>query len=318
MPAPWFSAIGEKDVTLRTMNEFYREYGDYLAERFEGKVQKLTIDTGASCPNRDGTLGRGGCVYCSNAAFSPMAGLKASVAEQLARSKEFFSRKYPNMRYLAYFQSHTATHAGADTFVRQCAEAASFDGVVGLIVGTRPDCMPEPLLKFLEELNGRIPVMVEYGMESACDATLRRINRCHTHAQTAEAVHRTTAAGIDTGVHLIFGLPGEDDAEMMRSVDAVNELPVKFVKFHQLQIVRGTRLAKDVASGRETVKPFGIEEYIDLCCRVIARLRKDIAIDRFTAQCPADMLVAPRWGLKNHEFTARLQRRLRELANSRR
>ena len=300
------------------MNQFYREYGDYLAERFEGKVQKLTIDTGASCPNRDGTLGRGGCVYCSNAAFSPMAGSQASVTEQLERGKAFFARKYPSMRYLAYFQSHTATHAGADTFIRQCDEAIAADGVVGLIVGTRPDCMPDALLKYLADVNGRMPVMVEYGMESACDSTLRRINRCHTHTQIADAVRRTAEAGIDTGVHLIFGLPGEDEAEMLRSVAAVNDLPVKFVKFHQLQIVRGTRLAADVAAGRETVVPFGIDEYIDFCCKVISQLRKDIAIDRFTAQCPADMLIAPRWGLKNHEFTARLQRRLRELASSRR
>lgn len=300
------------------MNPFYREYSDYLAGRFAGKVQKLTVDTGASCPNRDGTFGRGGCVYCSNSAFSPMAGSRATVAEQLEAGKAFFARKYPSMRYLAYFQSHTATHAGAALFLRQVEEAMGVAGVVGLVVGTRPDCMPDGVLGALAEINARrMPVMVEYGMESACDATLRRINRCHTHAATVDAVCRTARAGMDAGVHLIFGLPGESEEDMLRSVDAVSAMPVEFVKFHQLQVVRGTRLAADVAAGRECVVPFGVDAYVDFCCRVVGRLRGDIAIDRFTAQAPQDMLIAPRWGIKNHEFTSRLQRRLRELSSSR-
>lgn len=300
------------------MNPFYKEYSEYLAGRFEGKVQKLTIDTGAICPNRDGTLGRGGCVYCSNAAFSPMAGMGGSVSEQLARGKEFFARKYPDMRYLAYFQSHTSTHAGIGTFLRQLEEAMGFDAVVGIIVGTRPDCMPDSLLAELSRINGCVmPVMVEYGMESAHNDTLIRINRCHTHESTVDAVRRTAAAGMDCGVHLIFGLPGEDEAMMLDSVLAVNSLPVSFVKFHQLQVVRGTKLAADFAAGTGSVVPFALEEYLELCCKVVATLRPDIAIDRFTAQSPQDMLIAPQWGLKNHEFTARLHRRLAELSSSR-
>lgn len=295
------------------MNPFYKEYSDYLSGRFEGKVQKLTLDTGASCPNRDGTLGRGGCIYCSNAAFSPGPGARLSVSAQLAEGKKFFARKYPSMRYLAYFQSHTATHKGADEFIAQCREAMAVDGVVGLVVGTRPDCMPDRLLHQLAEINRRaMPVMVEYGMESACDATLQRINRCHTHACTADAVRRTHEAGIDCGVHLIFGLPGEDRDCMLRSVRAVNDMPVSFVKFHQLQVVRGTRLADMAAS----VATFSLDDYLELCADVVGLLRPDIAIDRFTAQCPPGMLIAPAWGIKNHEFTARLLRRLQERANS--
>jgi len=300
------------------MNPFYREYSDYLAERYGGKVQKLTVDTGVTCPNRDGTLGRGGCVYCSNLAFSPMAGCRASVAEQLRMGKAFFARKYPSMRYLAYFQGHTATYADERIFVAQCREAMQEDDVVGLVIGTRPDCMPATLLSELSHINREImPVMVEYGMESACDATLQRVNRCHTHADTVAAVTRTHDAGIDVGVHLIFGLPGENEEMMLKSVDAVNALPVSFVKFHQLQIVRGTRLAADFASGAESVFIFTVDEYVEFCCKVIARLRKDIAIDRFTSQSPQDMLIAPHWGLKNHEFTSLLQHRLRELSNNR-
>ena len=299
-------------------NPYYREYGDYLLERFGCKVQKLTLDTDASCPNRDGTIGRGGCVYCSNAAFSPMAGNKLGVRDQLQRGKEFFARKYPEMKYLAYFQSHTSTHAGAESFLSACREAMSVDDIVGIIVGTRPDCMPQELLDELAEYNRRYcRVLIEYGMETAHDRTLERINRCHKHMDTIGAVERTHKAGIDCGVHLIFGLPGESREDMFRSVEALNCLPVTSVKFHQLQIVSGTRLAKDVAEGRERVDLFGIDEYVDFCCDVVGMLRKDIAIDRFTAQSPAEMLIAPRWGLKNHEFTALLHRRLRERSNSR-
>ena len=299
------------------MNPYYREYSDYLAERFPGKVQKLTVDTYASCPNRDGTLGRGGCIYCNNESFSPMAGCREGVREQLNKSKLFFARKYPEMRYLAYFQGHTATHAGVERFIRQCNEAMEVDGVIGIIIGTRPDCMPDGLLEQLARINSEdMPVMVEFGMESACNATLERINRCHTHADTVNAVMRTHDAGMDVGVHLIFGLPGECENMMLSSVDAVNDMPVSFVKFHQLQIVRGTRLASMADAERGLVHLFGVEEYIEFCCKVVARLRPDIAIDRFTSQAPSDMLIAPRWGLKNHEFTARLQNRLRELSNS--
>lgn len=301
------------------MNPYYREYSDYLAGRFEGKVQKITIDTGAICPNRDGTLGHGGCIYCSNDAFSPGTSRRESVAIQIEEGKRFFARKYPAMRYLAYFQSHTATHAGAEVFMAQVEEAAAVPGVAGIIVGTRPDCVPQNLLDRLAQFNGtRMPVMIEYGMESACDATLARVNRCHTHGCTVDAVTRTAAAGIDCGVHLIFGLPGEDRSTMLASVEAVNHLPVSFVKFHQLQIVRGTQLAHAVAEGKESASVFGLDDYIELCCDVIDLLRKDIAIDRFTAQCPPGMLLAPNWGIKNHEFTAILHRRLKELASSRR
>lgn len=300
------------------MNPFYEEYGDYLKERFGGKMQKLTVDTGASCPNRDGTLGRGGCVYCCNEAFSPMAGSRESVAAQLERGKGFFARKYPSMRYLAYFQSHTSTNAGADVFLRQVRQAMDVSGVAGIVVGTRPDCMPDDVLSELAHINRvHMPVLVEYGMESACDATLLRINRCHTHADTVDAVRRTADAGIDCGVHLIFGLLGEDEAAMLAAVDAVNAMPVRFVKFHQLQILRGTALARNVELGRESVRLFGLEEYVEFCCSVVGRVRAGIAIDRFTAQAPASMVIAPRWGLKNHEFRALLHRRLTELANSR-
>ncbi len=289
----------------------YLDFSGFISKYFRGKMQKLSVDGGFTCPNRDGTVGRGGCTYCNNASFSPgYCREHDSVTAQLEAGKSFFGRKYPDMRYLAYFQSYTGTHAGIDRLVSLYREALAVDKVDGLIIGTRPDCMPQELLDWLAEVRKEKFVMVEYGAESACDATLVRVNRCHTWADTADAVRRTHAAGIQVGLHFILGLPGEDEEVMMKTVDAINELPVDVVKFHQLQIVRGTRLCADVEAGRESVKSYTVDEYIDLCCDVVAKLRKDIAIERFVSQSPADLLVSPRWGLKNYEFTDRLRRRL--------
>lgn len=293
------------------MNPYYRDYADFLGEIFPFKVQKISINTGNICPNRDGTIGVGGCIYCNNSAFTPgYAAPQLSVAEQIGRGVEFFGRKYPDMRYLAYFQSHTATHSNVAQFVEDLREAASQPGVAGIVIGTRPDCMPDALLERLAEMNRTLPVIVEYGAESAHDSTLRAINRCHTWAQTADAVRRTAAAGIPVGLHLILGLPGETEEMMLASVDALNALEVSTVKFHQLQVVRGTRLER--IHREAPVRTFTLDEYIALCVKVVRRLRRDIAIDRFTSQSPDSLLIAPRWGIKNYQFTHILQNALRE------
>lgn len=296
------------------VNPYYREYSDLLRERFGCKVQKISIDSGHPCPNRDGTLGRGGCIYCNNAAFTPAytEGGKPSVTEQLQRGIAFFSRKYPEMRYLAYFQARTATNASVPEFLSQIDEARRTDGVAGIVIGTRPDCVPDELLSVLADINRELPVMVEFGAESSHDATLRRINRCHSWQTVREAVSRTAVAGIDTGIHLIMGLPGESREMMLDTVRRVNELPVRSIKFHQLQIVRSTPLAARYARDPAVVTPFTLDGYLSLCTDIVDVLRDDIAIDRFTSQTPADLLIAPRWGLKNHVFTARLHAMLRQ------
>lgn len=295
------------------MNPYYRDYADFLSERFEGKVQKLTVDAGFSCPNRDGSLGRGGCVYCNNKSFSPAPGAQKTISQQLEESKKFFARKYPTMKYLAYFQSYTNTYGNTPELMALYHEAIAVDDVVGLIIGTRPDCMPDDLLGELAELNREIPVIIEYGAESSHDETLDRINRCHLWQDTVDAVYRTTNAGISTGLHLIMGLPGEDEEMMLTTVDRVSELPVDTVKFHQLQVIAGTRLAADLAAGREKIDEFSVGDYIDLCCKIIERLRPDIAIERFVSQSPGNLLISPRWGLKNYEFVNLLHRRLSQL-----
>lgn len=292
------------------MNPYYRDFADFLAEQFPGtKMQKLAVNAGFTCPNRDGTKGRGGCTYCNNLSFNPgYCSPRLSVSEQIEAGRRFFARKYPDMRYLAYFQAYTNTHS--DDIYRLMSlyeEALAADGVDGVIIGTRPDCMPDALLARLRKLPW---VMVEYGAESSHNATLERINRCHTWEDTVDAVERTHAAGIPVGLHLIMGLPGETEEMMLRTVDAVGSLPVSTVKFHQLQLVRGTRMASDIEKGLYDIRRFTADEYAGLCVKIVRRLRPGIAIERFVSQTPADMLLYPRWGLKNYQFTNLLMRRL--------
>lgn len=282
--------------------KYYRDFSDFLAGHFDGKMQKLSVDAGFTCPNRDGTVGRGGCTYCNNVSFSPgYCRDRKGVTAQLEEGKRFFGRKYPSMRYLAYFQSYTSTHGSdIDRLMALYEEACGVEGVDGVIIGTRPDCMPDRLLARLS----RLPwVMVEYGAESACDETLARVNRCHTWADTADAVRRTHDAGLPVGLHLINGLPGEDEERILATVDEVNRLPVDVVKFHQLQLIRGTRMALDVEQGVYDIHRFTPESYAALCARLVRRLRPDIAVERFVSQSPPDLLIYPRWGLKNYQFT---------------
>lgn len=295
------------------MKKLYRDFADFLSEHFEGKVQKIAVNAGFTCPNRDGTKGTGGCTYCNNQSFNPgYCAPSLSVSEQLEQGKAFFGRKYPEMKYLAYFQAYTNTHSDdIDRLVGLYREALEVTDVVGLIIGTRPDCMPQPLLDRLTQLPGW--VMVEYGAESASDETLVRVNRCHTWADTADAVHRTHEVGLPCGLHLIMGLPREDEATMLATIDRVNELPVDTVKIHQLQLIRGTRMARDVEVGLYDIPRFTAEEYIELCVKLLRRLRPDIAVERFVSQSPPELLIYPRWKLKNYQFTNLLHKRLMEM-----
>ncbi|MDE6859027.1 MAG: TIGR01212 family radical SAM protein [Duncaniella sp.] len=287
----------------------YKDFSDFLNGHFRCKMQKLTVNAGFTCPNRDGTNGRGGCTYCNNQSFNPeYCATGLSVTEQLEKGKEFFGRKYPDMRYLAYFQAYTNTHdADIDRLMGLYKEAVAVDKVDGVIIGTRPDCMPQRLLDRLGELPW---VMVEYGAETSHNVTLERVNRCHTWEDTMDAVIRTGEAAIPCGLHLIMGLPGESREMMLDTIDRVNELPVDTVKVHQLQLVRGTRMAKDVEEGLYDIPRFTAEEYADLCVEIVRRLRDDIAIERFVSQSPPELLIYPRWNLKNYQFTQLLKSKL--------
>lgn len=290
--------------------KYYRDYADYLAERFPCKMQKLTVNAGFTCPNRDGTLGYGGCTYCNNASFSPAIG-GDSVTGQLLRAREFFAHKYPSMRYIAYFQSYTNTHGDMEALLALYREALAVDGVDAIIIGTRPDCVSPALLDALADINRTNRVIIEYGAESSHDATLRLVNRCHTWECTAQAVAMTKERGIDTGLHFILGLPGETTVMMMQTVDAINEVMPDTVKFHQLQLIKGTVMARQAERGKIAITHFSVDEYIGLCCDIIDRLDPRIAIERFVSQAPSELLISPRWGLKNYQFTNLLHNALR-------
>ena len=295
----------------------YRDFADFLGEHFAGKVQKISINAGFTCPNRDGSKGHGGCTYCNNQTFNPeYCSTSASITEQLEKGKAFFARKYPTMRYLAYSQAYTNTYASMERLRAMYEEALSVPDVVGLIIGTRPDCVPDVLLDYLAQLSRRTFVMVEYGAETANDRTLQLINRGHSWADTADAVARTHARGIFCGLHLILGLPNETIHDFRATIDAVAALPIDTLKLHQLQLIRGTRLARQVADGEVTVAQWSAEEYADVCIDLLRRLPRRIAVERFVSQSPASLLISPRWGLKNHEFTHMLHRRLTAKSNS--
>lgn len=291
----------------------YTEYGEFLRRAFPFKVQKISVNAGFTCPNRDGTKGWGGCTYCNNQTFNPAyCRTEKSVAEQLEEGKRFFARKYPDMRYLAYFQAYTNTYGELDDMMWKYEEALAVPDVVGIVIGTRPDCMPQPLLDCLAGLARRVFVMVEYGIESADDSTLARINRGHTFAETEEAVRRTAAAGIPVGGHVILGLPGEGHDALMLQAAKLSALPLTALKIHQLQLIRGTRMAREYVERPEEFHLYAVDEYIDLVIDYIERLRSDLYLERFVSQSPKELLIAPDWGLKNHEFTERLKRRMGE------
>jgi radical SAM protein (TIGR01212 family) len=262
-----------------------------------------------TCPNRDGTLGTGGCTFCNNQTFNPAyCRTEKSVTQQLEEGKQFFARKYPAMKYLAYFQAYTNTYAELDRLVSLYEEALRVPDVVGLVIGTRPDCMPDNLLDYLEELNRRTFLIVEYGVESANDETLLRINRGHTFRQSCEAIRRTAERGIRVGAHVILGFPWEPFDELMRQAEEIGRLPLTTLKLHQLQIIRGTQLAREYAEHPWAVPT--AEEYIDLVLHYISRLPYGLVMERFVSQSPPEMVIAPQWGLKNHEFANLLRNRM--------
>lgn len=216
------------------------------------------------------------------------------------------------MRYLAYFQAYTNTYDSLDNLKHRYEEALSVDGCVGLVIGTRPDCMPDELLDYLQALSRSTFVLVEYGIESVNDATLVRVNRGHDYACAVDAVERTAARGIPVGAHMILGLPGEDRNELMRQATVLSQLPLTTLKLHQLQLIRGTRMAKEYEESPADFSLFALDDYIETVIDYIERLRPDIVLERFASQSPKELLIAPDWGIKNHELVDKVKKRMRE------
>lgn len=284
------------------MAEGRLSYGDWLKRELGVKVQKIALNAGFTCPNRDGTVGLGGCTYCNNQTFNPAyCKTEKTVTEQLEEGKQFFARKYPDMKYLAYFQAYTNTYGDVQHCIDLYEEALRVDGVVGIVIGTRPDCMPAELLDYLTGLNRRTFLVVEYGVESANDETLLAINRGHTWQQAVDAIRMTAERGIRVGIHMILGFPSETHDELMRQAKEIARLPITTLKLHQLQIIKGTRMAHTYAEAPWPMP--SIDEYIDLVRDYISNLPEHIILERFVSSSPRELLIAPNWGLKNHEFT---------------
>ena len=303
------------DLSRMSHQRRYRDYAAYLRERFGGRVQKLSIDGGFTCPNRDGTLGTGGCTFCNNESFTPAYCREVGgVRQQIEEGIRFFGHKcrYTGQRYLAYFQSYSGTYASLPVLRERFEVALSHSDVVGLVVGTRPDVVAPEVLDYLEELARERYVCVEYGVESANDEVLRRVNRGHDFECSVRTIQATAGRGIVVGVHLMLGLPGESLSSMLKGVDRVAALPVDVLKLHQLQIVRGTQMAEDYAARPGTFPLYTEEEYLQLVVQVIERLPRHVYLERFVNQSPPDYLIAPLWGAKNFQFTTKLTHLLEE------
>ena len=268
-------------ITMR-----YNSYASYFKSLFGGRAQKLSIDGGFSCPNRDGTKGTGGCTFCNNEAFNPSYCREAkSITEQIDEGIKFHRWRYRKSTcYLAYFQTYSNTYAPLEELKRRYEEALSHPMVSGIIIGTRPDCVDDEKLDYIALLKKRGFVGLEYGIESCYDRTLEAIGRGHYFATTRRAVEATAKRGIHCGGHFILGLPGESIEEMVASAETINTLQLNTVKFHQLQILKGTRLAEEPLERRGHA--FELDEYISLVCDIVERLRPDIAIERFAGEVP--------------------------------
>lgn len=267
---------------------------------FGQRVQKLSLDAGFTCPNRDGTRGRGGCTYCNNDAFNPSyCTPDKSVTQQLLEGIEFHRKRYRRAeKFLAYFQAYSNTYAPLPKLRSLYEEAMQVPGVVGLVISTRPDCVDDGILDYLEHIGKTHFVAVEYGIESCYDKTLAKINRGHTFAEAANAVRHTAARGIRTTGHIIFGLPGESREEMLAGAEILSGLPFDALKFHQLQIVKGTVMARQFRDHPEMFQLFSRDEYISFIIHFLERLNPAIQIDRLTGETPPAYLVAPDWGGK--------------------
>ncbi len=294
-------------------NKRYNSLTAYLKSKFGGRFQKVTVDAGFTCPNRDGKLAMGGCTYCDNNAFNPSYNNpKKSIAKQVQEGIEFHKNRYKRANhFLVYFQPYSNTYDRVDKLQKMYKEALEIPGVEGIVIGTRPDCLDEGVLDLLVDLNRNKFVLLELGVESTFDITLDKINRKHHYRQAEEAILNAASAGLHTGVHMIFGLPGENMDMMMESVSRISELPVNSVKFHQLQIIKGTAMAKDYRQNPGNFNLFSYEQYLGFICDVVEILNPRIMIDRLAGEVPPRFLEVQSWtGLRYDQVLNRIEKEL--------
>lgn len=294
----------------------FNAFSDSFRSVHGSRMQKVSIDAGFTCPNRDGTKGTGGCTYCNNKAFNPSyCTPEKPVIQQINEGIEFHRRRYRRAEaFLAYFQAYSNTYASTEVLRAMYNEALSHKDIRGLVIGTRPDCVNDEILDLLKELSEHCIVMLEFGIESCYDRTLLRINRGHTFADAVKALEASHARGLDTGAHFIFGLPGETREEILKEADIISGLPLNRVKFHQLQIIRGTVMEKEYNERPGDFEIFTWEDYLNFIIRFIERLNPSIQIERFTGEAPPRFLAKEMWGKKRTDVIVGLiEKRLEEL-----
>ncbi len=294
----------------------FNAYSNYFKKEFGERIQKVSIDAGFTCPNRDGRLGYGGCTFCNNEAFNPSY-CKASkpVAQQIREGIDFHKKRYRRAKkYLAYFQAYSNTYESLDNLKKIYNEALGVPGVIGLVIGTRPDCVDQEKLDYLGELAGKVFVLIEYGVESCYNTTLERVNRKHTFEQSEKAIIETANRNIKVGAHIIFGLPGETRKQMLNEAEILSRLPLHNVKFRQLQIIKETEMAREYHENPEIFHPFSWEEYLDFFIQFLERLNPEFVVERFTGEAPPGLIVGPRWFMKRtDQILALFEERLEEL-----
>ncbi len=305
---------GEQNYVWGTARR-YNSYADWFAGLFGGRVQKLSINAGFTCPNRDGTLGYGGCTYCNNEAFIPgYCTPEKSVTDQIEQGIAFHRRRYRRAeRYIAYFQAYTNTYADIDKLTALYDEALNHPSVAGLVIGTRPDCINGELLDRLAVMARDYFVMIEYGIESVNDDILRRINRGHDFTTAMKALKETELRGLNAGAHLIFGLPGESRSAIADSAEVISSLPLTSLKIRQLQLIKGTAMAMEYRKNPGAFDLYDLEEYLDLVISFTERLSPGIMIDRISGEAPPRLLDDPRdWHLRSSELFRLFEHRLEE------
>ncbi len=295
-------------------NRSYNDYSSFIKRNFDQRVQKISLNTGFTCPNRDGTKGIGGCTYCNNNTFSPDYCKPAkSITQQMEEGISFFSKKYKTQKYFAYFQSYTNTYSDIDLLRRMYLEAVDYPGVIGLVIGTRPDCINEEIVDILSEISKKVFVSLEFGVESTLNRTLSLINRCHTFEETAAAYELASNKGLHLGAHMILNLPGESREDILNHAKELSKLPINTLKIHQLQIVKHTVMAIQFKETPEMFNLLNLEEYVELISNFVGLLRPDIIIDRFISESPKHLLIAPDWGgIKNFEIVDKIEKKLLE------
>ena len=298
-----------------SINKFrYNSYSSYLKSTFHERVHKIPVNAGFTCPNRDGSKGVGGCTYCNNVTFNPFYSANNNdVVEQLKVGIKFYSKRYGVNKFLAYFQAYTNTYGELEELKKLYSIALNHESIIGIVLGTRPDCVNDQMLDYFNELSGRYYISVEYGIESSHNSTLEFINRCHTFEESVEAIVKTSEKDIPTGAHLILGLPGESRDMMIDTIKQVSSLPLNSIKMHQLQIVKQTIMAKQFKEQPELFHKYNADEYVELVVDLLEYLNPSIIIERFISETPPGLIIYPDWkGLRTYDFVQMIERRLEE------